>query len=218
MGEEVIADLAFVAIFATAAVVSNKVADNKRTKQFDEQYYGDREIESLEKAPKINPKSMSMSDHMASINPDYPEYGYTNNCMLCTTAMAMRMKGYDVKATSCPSGWTPKNLEANFENAEHTKPKLKTTKDIESYLISQGDGAYGNMIVRWNAGGGHSVFYQVENGKATIYDTQANKQYKVSDYAHKIDNRQTEIIRLDKATPTERVLGALKEVKKENNK
>ena len=198
---------AYVGLVAYAA----KKADQRRTEQFDKEYYQNRKIKSLEECPKIDPESMSMDEHMKEINPDYPEVGSTDNCMFCTTAMAMRMKGYDVIAEKCPDGWTSKNLSSTWTNFESEKPKAKSTSALEDYIKGQGDGAYGNIMVFWNAGGGHSMFYKVDNGKVKIYDTQANKERELRDFSHVIRTSSTEIIRLDDKEPTEMALGCVKE-------
>lgn len=220
----VVADLivpaTYLAIFATAyaaTCISAKKAVKRKTEQYKEEYYEKRKIKSLEECPKVDPKSMSMDEHMKCINPDYPGMGATNNCMFCTTAMALRMKGYDVSAEKCPDGWAAENIESSWNNFKDEEPKCKTTKELEKYLAAQGDGAYGNLLVYWSLGGGHSVFYQVENGEVKIYDTQANNQMSMRDFNGVILPKSSEVIRLDDKEPTEMVLGAVKP-KKEKEK
>lgn len=209
-GEELVVELAVYATIVAAAVLAAKAADKRRTKQFDEEYYEGREIKSLAECPRIDPASMSMDEHMKEINPDYPEPGSVQNCMFCTTAMAMRMKGYDVTAEHCPDGWSANNLAKTWNNMRVDTPKCRNTSDIEKYIRQQGDGAYGNFIVHWAGGGGHSMFYQVDNGEVKIYDTQSNKMRKIRDFSGIIIPKSTEIIRLDDKDPTEYALGTVK--------
>lgn len=213
IAEELIVPATYLAVFAAAAVaarVSAKKADERRTVQYDEEYYQNRSIKTLAECPKIDPDSMSMDDHMKAINPDYPDMGSTQNCMFCTTAMAMRMKGYDVQAEKCPDGWSAKNLQNTWKDMKVETPKMSSTAKISDFLKEQGDGAYGNLIVYWATGGGHSVFYKVDNGQVKIYDTQSNKERKMRDLSGLIIPRSTEVIRLDNKEPTEMALGAVK--------
>ena len=208
--EVLVAELAFYSAVIAAAVVAAKVADKRRTQHFEDEYYNNREIKTLDDCPKIDPNSMSMDEHMKEINPDYPDFGAVQNCMFCTTAMAMRMKGYDVVAEKSPDGWSAKNLAKTWENLEIEQPKCKTTSDLEKHLIQQGDGAYGNLMVYWSTGGGHSVFYKVDNGEVKIYDTQSNKTRKIRDFNGVIAPKSSNVIRLDNKEPTEYALGCVK--------
>ncbi len=203
-------NVALLAAYAGLVSYANDKADKRRTQQYDEEYYQKRKIKSLKDAPKIDPKSMSMSEHMAAVNPDYPTGGTTENCMFCSTAMAMRMKGYDVQAEECPVGWSSNNLESTWTGFKSESPKVGTAKDLEDYLLAQGEGAYGNTMVFWTLGGGHSLFYHVDNGKVNVYDTQANKMVDFEDLSARIMIPATEVIRLDNCEPTEMVLGAVK--------
>ena len=215
MAELIVPALYLSAMAATLVIAKKaaKKADERRTQQFEEEYYNKREIKTLEECPKIDPKSMTMDEHMKAINPDYPEFGSTQNCMFCTTAMAMRMKGYDVSAETCPDGWTTNNLAKTWENMEVETPKLRTASALEDYIAKQGDGAYGNIMVYSPYGGGHSMFYQVDNGEIKIYDTQANKTRKLRDFSGVVDMAMTDVARLDNKEPTEYALGCVKKRK-----
>ena len=214
-------EAAYLTAYAVAAVglyaavaLSHNAAEKRVTKLYNDEYYDKRSIKSLAEAPKIDPSSMSMDDHMKKVNPDYPDLGTTENCMFCTTAMAMRMKGYDVKANICSDGWSHNNLKDNFVN-QKTVPcknitRRYTISQLEQDIVSQGEGAYGNYTVTWPMGcGGHSMFYKVENGKVVIYDTQANKKRTLEE-CYKGGGTPCDYTRLDNVEPTERVLGTLR--------
>lgn len=210
LGLSIAVDVATLAAYYGLVTLAANIADKRRTKQYDEDHYQNRTIETLSDVPKIDPKSMSMSEHMKSINPDYPEPGSTENCMFCTTAMAMRMKGYDVSASKCPDGWSNENLKSTWDGYTVEKPKAKNTKALANYLVSQGDGAYGNLVVYWSLGGGHSLFYHVDNGQVKIYDTQANKERTLDDFNGAVRIPSCEVVRFDNCEPTEMVLGAVR--------
>ena len=201
---------------ATAAmyvgiVVSQKQADKRRTKAYQEDYIETSNVKSLESCPRQDPSKMSMDEHMAAINPGYPKGNTTNNCMFCTTAMVMRMKGYDVKANTSPDGWSEKNLyrEGNFEGWELIKPKVSSTNALNKRIVADGEGTYGNLMIYGKYGGGHSLFYRVENGRTMVYDCQSNEKYDIKDLTNLADIRQTQYIRMDNCEPNDYVRGAL---------
>lgn len=204
------AQIAAMAAAYVAVRLAVHAADKRKTKQYEDEYYKKRKDNTLNDIKKINPKSMSMAKHMATINNDYPEPGTTENCMFCTSAMAMRMKGYDVVANKCPDGWSNNNLTSTWTEYKMEQPKAQNTIELSKHLISQGDGAYGNLVVFWTLGGGHSLFYHVDNNKVKIYDTQANKEYTLDDFNGKVVIPSCQIVRLDNCEPTEMILGAVK--------
>ena len=87
------------------------------------------------------------------------------NCMLCTTAMIMRLKGYDVRANKVKRGFEAFKPEDWFSNCEVKRVGSNNVKDLEDSLKKQGNGSYGNLMVSWKQGGGHSILYTVKNGK-----------------------------------------------------
>lgn len=195
------------------SAVQRTVMKNK-DKELDEMYEN-RKFETLEKVPKLKePKPASVS--VKEINPGYPkETGTISNCMLCTTAMAMREKGYDVKAVTSMDGYYGKNIDRFFTGSKFEKIKAKNAKQVVENLKKQGDGAYGNLTVQWAYGGRHSLFYKNENGKTTIYDSQSGETYRTEQVLNsplfsRINPRRCEVARLDTATPNDLVLSALK--------
>lgn len=185
----------------------------KKDKELDEMYEN-RKFETLEKVPKLKePKPASVS--VKEINPGYPKDGTISNCMLCTTAMAMREKGYDVKAVTSMDGYYGKNIDRFFTGSKFEKVKAKNAKQVVKKLNEQGDGAYGNLTVQWAYGGRHSLFYKNEKGKTTIYDSQSGETYGTEQVLNsplfsRINPRRCEVARLDTATPNDLVLSALK--------
>lgn len=59
---------------------------------------------------------------------------------------------------------------------------------VKKEMLSCGNGAYGNFGVTWNSGSGHSMAWEVSNGKLTIRDCQTNETVKIESLAEKIDN------------------------------
>lgn len=210
-------------VLTTALAVSataSKVYEVKETKRLNKKLddmYENREIKTLADVPKLD-KKMSAEESMKIVNPDFPEEGSVQNCMLCTTAMIMREKGYNVKANKIDEGIFEKNLDKAFDgpNTKFKKLKLNDTDQIYDKLAKEGDGAYGNLTVQFWLGGGHSVFWKVENGEARIYDAQSGEEYKRNDYFNEanmmmyVNPKFTQYNRCDNAEPTEYVLGLIK--------
>ena len=104
--------------------------------------------------------------------------GHTENCMLCSTAMDLKRRGYDVKAGSSPEGYYAKDLTNWYK--EKKAPTMGRFNNIVEQLNQQPEGSYGNFMVYWKEGGGHSMFYHIEDGKAVLYDSQSNKKYSMN--------------------------------------
>lgn len=205
-----------IAVSATASKI-HEVKERKRLDKKLDDMYENREIKTLADVPKLN-KKMSAEESMKIVNPDFPEEGSVQNCMLCTTAMIMREKGYNVKANKIDEGIFEKNLDKAFDgpNTKFKKLKLNDTDQIYDKLAKEGDGAYGNLTVQFWLGGGHSVFWKVENGEARIYDAQSGEEYKRNDFFNEanmmmyVNPKFTQYNRCDNAEPTEYVLGLIK--------
>lgn len=204
--------VAYIASFGIAKL-ANKAMEKHSDKELDKMYEK-RDINSLAEAPKLK-KPMSAKESMKVVNPGFPNPGTTSNCMLCTTAMAMREKGYDVIANTIDHGLWDSNLEKMWTSGgKFTKIKAKKSMDIIDTLNKEGDGAYGNLTVTWALGGGHSIFWKNEGGKTHIYDGQTGEEYDVS------SERTSKLLaniypggstyaRYDNAEPNEKILAAL---------
>lgn len=205
---------AMVGVAAASQKIVNKRMVNAKMKELDA-LYNKRQIKSLSEAPRLS-KKMSASESMKLVNPNYPNIGSTMNCTFCTTAMAMREKGYDVIANKSPSPWPAKELFTKaFDSPTIKMNKRQSATDMVSALSSYGDGAYGNLGVVFKMGGGHSVFWKNEGGKTHIYDGQSGKEYDVSDpqsssFLNKIRLSRTSFNRLDNCQPTKYALALLK--------
>lgn len=110
--------------------------------------------------------------------------GAQNNCGLCTTAYELRRRGYDVRANFSEEGRSVSTLANMFKNAEvkndskylNMKHEEWVNKIVED-ISSQGEGARGNFGGHYSTGGGHSIIYEVVNGKVIFRDGQLGKNY-----------------------------------------
>lgn len=131
----------------------------------------------------IKDRTMTEEEDMAEINEKYNQgVEYQNNCYSCTIAYDMRRRGYDVEAIPDPDG----DFFLDYRQA-YINPKTKSytenmdadtmAKTLISDLKAEGEGARGNLGVQWlpQFGGGHSMAWEVQNGKVIIRDNQTNE-------------------------------------------
>lgn len=155
-------------------------------------------------------RDMSMKQDIARVNPSV--YNFDNNtkrnCMLCTSAYDLRRRGYEVRANKASFGYQSNDVLAWYPNAKVNKVtgindngrpsnKLAIT-NLKNELIKQGNGARGNLMVTWSGmRGGHSMAYEVQNGKVVIVDAQINKIYTNPDSILRRCTNEFEYARLD---------------------
>ncbi len=167
------------------------------------------------------------------INPRFPAPGTKMNCRRATFAYEMRRRGNDVKATPSiwatgqdteglktatmnfggrpqapktnQSGWGENRIATPTRFASDISPTRKSEL-IYTALSKHPNGARGELAVGWNFGGGHSVAWEVVNGKAVIFDTQSAKIYKepksfdeFSKVVHDAAYTRTDNLKLDEA-------------------
>lgn len=154
---------------------------------------------SIEEMPKKT-SEMSADEDQKVVNPKYDpnESMYSTNCAYCSATWDLRRRGYDVEAQPATSkydtdaaeiaSWYGAGIEDFKGISSESKLKYGTQTcedDIEASLLSEGEGSYGNFVMFWNNGGGHSVVWTVENGTVMIRDTQLNTVDSYDDYMKK---------------------------------
>lgn len=152
-----------------------------------------KEKETPEQAVKNT--NISKGTHLAS----------GNNCCLCTIAYDLRRRGYDVISKQ----HAPINLLYDISEEDvswmYNSPKIvhtKTSENLQTILDKQPNGSRGAAFCSWGGGssGGHVVAYEVQDGKAKLYDAQTGDVYnKVKDLFD--DVIDTSFIRLDNIEP-----------------
>lgn len=71
-----------------------------------------------------------------------------------------------------------KNAEIQDDSALANRTKSEWMSAIERRLLRQGDGARGNFGGQYAMGGGHSIIYEVANGKVIFRDGQTGQTYR----------------------------------------
>lgn len=210
---QAVAYVAFIGLYlAGMKIASSRFVKNKM-KELDKNY-SERSVKNLSEIKKLKSKK-EPSESMKAVNKGYPSPGTTMNCTFCTAAMAMREKGYDVRAKTSATGWPTKELYQKVFGTDVVRMKnVKTKSSLVTQLKQQGNGAYGHLGVTWKTGGGHSIFYKVENGRVRLYDGQNGKEYDISNlstskFLNSININTLEYARFDTADPTDYILGIL---------
>lgn len=204
------------ALGAYGTVSSGSRLVNATSALFNERrYFKKREEESkLDKKTGLYKKTKELTDKedLSNVNPAYGSYNIDkhNNCMLCTTTYDLRRRGYDVTSNVASYGytngdikrWYPKakinDVSAQGEDGKYSKKALVENTISE---LSKQKNSRGNLTVAWDShNGGHSMVYEVNNGKVRILDGQTNKIY---ENPEKILNKvkQVSYVRLDNIQP-----------------
>ena len=163
-----------------------------------------------QKKQESNDRTTAMNDDMKAVNGGVMAAKYAKdrraNCAYCTTAYELRRRGYDVKAKESITGvmidldpsFAFKDAKAQyFDSAPNGYSKAKW-KEIENQIVKeQGEGARGNLFGSYkNSFAGHSVAYEIQNGKMVVLDCQIAKRY---DDSHEFtkDFKSLGVIRTD---------------------
>lgn len=124
--------------------------------------------------------------------------GYNANCTFCSTAYELRRRGYDVYANKTSSGRSLDHAATFFKGTKihkgsdyvdigaytsvegnHRQYDLDKAKDsmkkILDQIVAEGEGSRGNLSGIYYCGGGHSMAYEVRNGKVILVDGQVGE-------------------------------------------
>lgn len=109
------------------------------------------------------------------------EYDVTNNCARCSTVMALKMMGYDnIEAARTTTGATQKVQYMAWKNAKIygssvfteglvSKKDSLSSEEAYSKILEMKPGSFGQMSIKWQQGGGHSINWEkTENGYRLI--------------------------------------------------
>lgn len=163
--------------------------------------YKNRPFKSLDDIPKKT-SQMSADEDQQKVNPNYDpnDASYSMNCAYCSATWDLRRRGYDVEARAFTMTYDTDMAEiASWYGAREEDFKGFSLWDarvynqqVEEYheameeaMLAEGEGAYGNFVMYWAGGGGHSVVWSIENGELIIRDTQLGTVDKWDDYVAK---------------------------------
>lgn len=190
-------------------------------------------VEKMDEMDKIPPPPPPLNKNLEAVNPKHDRYGTVNNCQYCVVAADMRERGYDVQARLRNDGGYEKDISKWYNNPPKfthlTVPPLTKDESNDSrreraysmmmkHLEKQGEGARGYFGVEFMWGGGHAMYYKVENGKVNIYNPQ-NTNDDITNMLAMAHPNGFSYLRLDNLTPREDGVGdAVISRKKANHK
>lgn len=131
---------------------------------------------TLSQLPKQD-KKRSADQDQDLVNPDYDQTKsrYSMNCAYCSATWDLRRRGYEVEARPATKEYdTDLDEIASWYRNTSTDDFVNLSEKSYNDMLSQGEGSYGNLVMYWYFGGGHSVVWSVENGDVMIRDTQLN--------------------------------------------
>lgn len=180
----------------SASQIAGVVSSAAKTKKYNKEREQNTNVDKAT-GLKLKNKELSEEQDMKRVNPDFRSFNDNskNNCMLCTTTYEMRRRGYDVTSRKASIGygyddvtrWFPKakvkQVDVTVANKAELAREVITRKKLISNTVDelkkQGNGARGNLMVTWSkTNSGHSMVYEVKDGKVVIRCTQSNKTYK----------------------------------------
>ena len=136
--------------------------------------------------PKIEGEH-SIEDDMAACNPRYNDGvvpGTSNNCALCALTYDLRRRGYDVTALASTTGNYPDTIcETLYKDAKPEKMQARSFSDLfEKAAKTYPEGARGELAL-FGPFMGHSVAWEIRNGKLEVLDPQRNVKMTAQDIA-----------------------------------
>lgn len=167
-----------------------------------------------------------VKDDLKKCNPRLGnQKGATRNCLNCVAAMEMRARGYDVRARKRAYGASEfiygdwfngvKLYKSTLSPKEGEKRKQYVNRSYES-LCSQikknGEGSRGCVNFSYDKafGGGHTMYWKVENGDVNFYDGQVKKSKEQTDITFSMaDPSSYTYARLDNLKVNEKITEAV---------
>ena len=135
-------------------------------------------IKSEKDVKKLSKKETS-EESMKAVNPKFKDgFEYKRNCMLCTTAYDLRQRGYDVQAKPRKTGGKIEEVTSWYKDAKVVN--AQNSRQLESELKKLPNGARGNLMMS-GPFGGHSIAFEIKNGKPVYIDAQANQTWKIDE-------------------------------------
>lgn len=170
-------------------------------------------------------QSLSYGEQVSILN--HVPVERTQNCMFCTTAYELNRRGIKCMAGDRYTGGfsfqvadmfkiTDKKAIMTYDFGKGLSSAESKAKNIlKAYTSNYPDGARGNLIVSWKQGGGHSMAWEIINGKFTVLDTQTGVKYDTTSKVVDLLSRtkgQIQSIRTDNAELNENAEALLKAI------
>lgn len=207
----------------------NNVTDQKKERVEDLKDWMETIKKAHDRFPSLPLKAERGTDDedQLAINPNYDPSSrkWSENCAYCTAAYEMRQRGYDVEADSVgvlatafdPNtekemlSWYKDPVDRKITDINKNNEK-QIIDNVKQELLEQGDGARGNISMRYReTGGKHSMAYEVTNGEVIIRDCQVNEKFSLDAVVMVSD--EVHYYRTDNLELTDKILKAVKKRK-----
>lgn len=145
------------------------------------------QFQTIDQLPKQN-KTETADQSQNLVNPDYDPHKarYSMNCAYCSATWDLRRRGYEVEARPFTKEYDTDIAEiASWYSGTSTENFVNVSETTYNDMLEQKEGSYGNFVIYWYGGGGHSVVWSVENNEVMIRDTQLNTVDTYEDYMNK---------------------------------
>lgn len=213
-------DIAMLSIAIGVIIADSKPVRELIGKHRDKKLSELRATENIDKKSGLYLKNKEMTEEqdMNAVNRDrgtFEDEGTYTNCTWCTTAYDLRRRGFDVYAGKTIKGFTNSEIaswykgnhkfkDIKLEQSDLTSNSASINKVINT-LQSEPNGSRGNITFAWRGtNSGHSIAYQVNDGKVTFIDAQAKIMYKNRDVYNlisRVDPESVSYLRTDNLTP-----------------
>lgn len=223
---------AFIPGYYEAYMISNVNRSVQSSSKKDKSFYESKEgkPEKLSELKKKTYQTTAKED-MKKVNPRkmFNSKGTYNNCVLCSVALDMRRRGYDVQARKTDVGYTDAEITKMYKGAQmkkmmplYAKDKRESIAEVNplnahlptgkamrnginemgNVLEKEGPNARGIVCVTYaNAFSAHAMFWENDaNGQLTIYDGQS-KTVNPNALLTAIDPMKSRYIRTDTLQP-----------------
>lgn len=151
---------------------------------------------------------------MKDTNPHfYEDKKWQYNCQRCVFAYEMQRRGYDVEAKPrifdgtdmLPYGDSPNGWKHVLNGMEQVNmPSRNTIAKMDEQMAKWGNGARAIVRVTWKGNrSGHVFVAEQINGQTHYIDPQVGRYINIKHYMDEAIKGKTELLRMDKATPTQ---------------
>lgn len=204
--------------------LSSAIESMKRSDKFDSDLI-DGKYEKLSELKRKLLTDDTIEEDMDVINQNHSsDYGRTNNCVYCSYALEMRVRGYDVEARGSYKGIVGGEISKYFKDVTRKLPnmnneKLKridfdsneefdkaAMKNVLDSIKEDGNESRGIFTITYkNVNSGHAMYYVSKDGDVKIYDPQQNKERSIDDLIKVSKPTEHAYYRLDNKEPNENI-------------
>ena len=161
-----------------------------------------------------------ISEDLKKVNPNYSsrEHQWTHNCQRCVATYEMRRRGFNVTAKPILAHESFDTIAKNWSKVWTNDPPLlcragNGKAQIEAQMKRWGDGARAIVCVKWKEYDLAHVFVAENRNGTIVYIDPQNGNENCSNYFSRAKEGCTQVLRVDKCTPTDLILECCQNVR-----